>query len=127
MAVEDPGIPVNRDLQRRRGDTWPLAIQLLQKGTTTPLADISGYGFKLDVDTLKDPPGNVTSATNVFSRAGVITDGPNAKFEFPLSDAEAHLAPDTYYYEIEWTDTSGDRRTIMEGKWVVKQDRVKGA
>lgn len=127
MAMEDPGIPVHCDLQRQRGDTWPLAIQLLQSGTTTPLVDITGYTFKLAVDTLKDPPGDTTSVTNVFERAGTITDAVNAQLEFQLSDAEANLDPATYYYEIEMTDTSSDRRTLMEGKWVVKQDRAKGA
>lgn len=129
MATTDPGIPVNCDLQRRRGDTWPLAIQLLQAGTTDPLfpGGIAGFSFKLDVDTEKEPAGDTTSASNVFSRAGIITDAAENQIEFALSDGEANLTPGTYYYEIEMTDTSSDRRTLMYGKWVVKQDIAKGA
>jgi hypothetical protein len=129
MATNDPGIPVNCDLQRRRGDTWPLAIQLLQAGTTDPLipAGIAGYTFKLAVDTEKEPGGSVSSVTNVFERAGTITDAPLNKVEFALSDSEANLIPGQYYYEIEMTDTSSDRRTLMYGKWIVKQDIAKGA
>lgn len=129
MATNDPGIPVNCDLQRRRGDTWPLAIQLLQSGTTDPLfsGGIAGFSFKLAVDTEKEPDGSASSATNLFEITGTITDAAANKIEFAPSDGQADQTPGTYYYEIEMTDLSSDRRTLMEGKWVVKQDRAKGA
>ena len=65
--------------------------------------------------------GNSTPATQVWTK--VVTTNGTGLITIPqLSDGEADLTPEVYYYDIEQTDGSSARRTVLAGSWTVKQD-----
>ncbi len=101
---------------RRRGDTFPHVIQLIDKGSGDPI-DITGDSFQLAVDASKEP---ATSSNNIMQLTGVITDGPDGTVEFSPSAGEADNVGN-FFYDIERT-VGGKVRTIENGKFILKQD-----
>lgn len=84
--------------------------------------DITGFSFKLTVNSEKDP----TNQTNeIFSVVGTIVDGPNGKVSFAPSSTETNVAPGPYYYDIEQTDLGGLISTLIKGKCKIIQDITK--
>lgn len=123
--IEDPGIPVVLDLERRRGDTFPLIITFRDKNSTAnPKApiNITGFTFRWVCDSRKDPPD---ATTEVFDITGVIVG--------PGTDGTVSFSPTTlnvdnvgaFFHDIEWTDTASKVRTPIAGKLTFKQDRAK--
>lgn len=102
---------------RRRGDTFPYVIQIVDKCTGVAL-DVTGYAFQLAVDSSKAPD---TSSANIMQLTGVITDATNGIVEFTPTTGEADNVGD-YYYDIEMTDDNSKIRTIDNGKFILKQD-----
>lgn len=123
--AEDPGIPVVLDLERRRGDTFPLIVVLRDKDSTaspkTPI-DITGFTFRWVCDSRKDPDDD---STETFEIAGTIVGlGTAGTISFqPLSADVNHVG--VFFHEIEWTDTASKIRTVAAGKLTFKQDRAK--
>lgn len=112
--------PDSYNVCRVRGDTDALLIQLTTDGTT-PI-DITGSSFKLTVDPQADPSD---ALANRFQLTGTITDAPNGKVAFAPSTPQADQPPDTYYYDIQWTNAGGTIKTILKGEWKVQQDITK--
>lgn len=108
------------DIERKRGDTYPINYQVLS--ATTGLAlDISGASFLLTVDPDDKP---VNSDNNLFQLVGNITDAPNGLVDFPVSAGQSDNLG-FYYHDIQMTDSSGFIRTIDAGKFVFKEDITK--
>lgn len=104
-------------LEYGRGDSFGSEITIKSKdGTAT---NIAGFGFVLTVDTELSP---VDVSTNLFSVTGIITDAPNGKVEFSPLDTDTDLSEDTYFYDIQMTDTSSKKRTIIKAKFSIIQD-----
>ena len=120
-AGTDPGVPAVCNLKRKRGDTFAIQFQL--QDNATPPANIvdSGFTYKITLNTEKEPAGNSTPATQVWTKV-VTTNGTGLITVPALSDGEADLTPEVYYYDIEQDDGSGGRRTVQEGSWTVTQD-----
>jgi len=108
------------DLTRKRGDTYADEIVLKRKSTSTPI-DITGWSFKLTVDSSQKP---TDTSTKKYSVTGVILDAVNGKVEFPPLITDVDLVG-TYYYDIQATDSMGRIRTIMSGKYTFEQDITK--
>jgi hypothetical protein len=73
------------------------------------------------VNSEQEPDGNSTPATQQWTKV-VTTNGTGLITIAQLSDDEADLTPDVYYYDIEQTDGVSARRTVLAGKWTVRQD-----
>lgn len=106
-----------RNITRKRGDTYPHKIEVINKCTNEPL-DVTGFSFLLCVDPSSAPLDN---SSNIMQLTGTIVDGPNGLVEFPLSDTDADNVGD-FYYDIQMTDTTNRERTIEHGQWKMKQD-----
>ena len=102
---------------RKRGDTYPYKIQLIEK-TTCDQIDITGFDFVLTVDPSSAP---TSASTNLFQIDGVIIDAINGIVGFSPTTQDADNVGD-YFYDIEMTDADNDIRTIDDGKYVLKQD-----
>ena len=116
-------------IARKRGDTAPDKIFVTDPETgppATPL-DITGFGFKLTVNTERDPDpvGPPVVGTELVSIVGTITDGPGGEVEFPWSPGDADQTPDDYFYDIEQTDTAGRILTIAKEEYKFQQDVTK--
>jgi hypothetical protein len=119
MATTDPGVPAVCNLERRRGDTFALQFQL-NDADGNAIVD-AGFSYKITVCSEQEPAGNSTPATQQWTKA-ITTNGTGLITLAALSDGEAALTPDVYYYDIEQTDGGGARRTVQVGSWTVKQD-----
>lgn len=84
--------------------------------------DITGFSFKLTVNTEKDPTDQVNEQ---FSITGVITDATNGKVSFAPSTTDTDITPQTYFYDIEQTDGSGAIKTLIVAKALIVQDITK--
>lgn len=116
------------NLCRHRGDTYPAKFRATNEGSPQVL-DITAYSFLMTVNSVKDPDVNASPQTGEqkFQIVGTVTDGPTGRFEFAYdaSPNPAELDPGTYYYDVQQTDGAGDVRTIVKGKYTVKQDITK--
>ncbi len=116
-------ITTSLDITRKRGDTFPIRLTLTDDGTAV---DITGYTFKLTVDSSPDPPETTDpSATEIFQVAGVITAAASGQFEFRPLASDMNQTPETYFYDVEMIDPSGYIATIAKGKFTIQQDITK--
>ncbi len=84
--------------------------------------NISGFSFKLTVNSEKDP---LTISNQKFTIVGAITDAPNGKVAFSPTITDTDIEPGTYFYDIEQTDGSGAISTLIIGKCIIIQDITK--
>lgn len=105
------------NLVRKRGDNYSWSITLTSSGTAV---DISSDTVTIAVNSEEEP----TDTTNqvLFLTADVATDGVNGVAYFTPTEAEMDITPETYYYEIQRTTSTGQVRTIMCGTFLVEQD-----
>ena len=102
-----------------RGDSYPMELTIKDK-TTGDLIDITGYSFKLSVDTLEKPPD---ATTLLFEVPGILdVDPTTGKVSFTPTEANTDQVPATYFYDVQMIDASGNIRTIAKNKWKMKQD-----
>ena len=106
------------DIERKRGDTYPIEIIVNSNGS--PL-NISGASFVLTVDPSKTP---VDNTNNLFALTGTITDAPGGRVSFTPTELQAdHVG--RFFHDIQMTDGSGAKRTIDSGKFTFTQDITK--
>lgn len=80
--------------------------------------NISGFSFRLTVNTEQDPdPG-----TELFTVVGVITDAAAGKVGFAPTVVDTDQAPGEYFYDIEQTDGGGLIDTVIKGLCEIVQD-----
>ena len=110
------------DITWFRGDSYPAEIHIVNTNTGDAL-DITGYTFKLTVDTNKNPADD---STKLFELLGNIDPDPTTgKVAFTPTPENNDLVPKNYYYDIEMTDPMGYVRTIAKNKWIIVQDITK--
>jgi len=112
---------MSNDLNYKRGDSFPSLFQIVAADGVTPL-DITGWEFRLTVDTQRNPPDNLT---NVFSIPGVITDPLTGRVQFSPSITDTDRAPAKYWYDIQQIDGAGRKRTIVKARFIIEQDITK--
>ncbi len=109
-----------------RGDSFPIELTIKDSSTTPSIAiDITGYSFKLTVDTLKAP---LDDSTKVFEVIGIVDPDQVAntgKLTFTPTAINTDLLPGTYYYDVQMIDPFGNIRTIIKNKWKIIQDITK--
>lgn len=108
------------NVTRVRGDTFSFSFRITDSAGA--VVDITGFTYKLSVDTLEDPSDEVTQ---LFKLTGVVPTGTDGIVTFTLSEAQADQTPNTYYYDLEQTDLASKLRTPAKGEWTVTQDLTK--
>ena len=95
------------ELSLVRGDTTILTFTLTDG--TNPI-NITGYSFAMQLRT-------TPAATSYVSFTCAVTSGVNGTFTATLSSTDAAtLTADTaYYYDVQMTDTSSNKTTIISG------------
>jgi hypothetical protein len=125
MSCED--IP-EYDICRKRGDTYAQTFQFLVDGTGH---DITGDTLELAVNSEENPTDTTNQLFLMTTSGGspelVILGSADGTFTVAPNATNADQTPATYYYDLQWTDTvgTGEKRTIMRGKWIVVQDITK--
>jgi len=108
------------NITRVRGDTFPFSFVI--KDSSGSVVDITGFSFKLSVDTNEEP---TDETTQLFKLTGVVPVGTDGVVTFTLSAGEADQTPATYYFDLEQTDLAAKIRTVAKGEWNVVQDVTK--
>jgi len=108
---------MSTNIIRRRGDTAPHLIQIVDKVTGVPL-DITGHLFLLAVDPSSEPS---SSTNNVMAMDGIIVSATNGTVKFVPTPLEADNVG-TFHYDIQMTDLGSLLDTIEYGKFILKQD-----
>ena len=113
-------------IARKRGDTAPDKITVLDPEAATPGTplDVTGFAFRLTVNTERDPDpvGPPIIGTELVTIAGTLIDAPNGVVEFPWTPGQADQVPEDYFYDIEQTDTAGKILTIAKEEYKFQQD-----
>lgn len=114
-------------IARKRGDTAPDKLFILDPESPGNPLDITGFSFILTVNTEQDPDpvGPPIVGTELVSVTGTITDGPNGEVEFPWSAGDADQTPEDYFYDVQQTDTAGRILTIAKERYIIQQDVTK--
>lgn len=107
-------------LERKRGDTAPDAISVIDPATGGP-RDITGYVYVLTLHELPDPTDEPAAATI----NGVITSATGGTVEFLWTEEQADRVPALYYYDIQQTDETGRIKTIAKSRYRFWQDITK--
>ncbi len=84
--------------------------------------DITGFSFKLTVNSEKEP---ANQDNEQFTVVGVITDATNGLVAFSPTISDTDMSPGTYYYDVEQTDAGGALDTLIVAKCVIVQDITK--
>lgn len=109
-----------QNIERRRGDTYPMRWTI--KDSSGSVVDITGYTFLMTVDPSSSPSDDTQ---NLFQLSGTLVDPANGVVEFAPGAPEANIAPGEYHFDIQMTDTSSYIRTIVTGRYCIKQDITK--
>jgi hypothetical protein len=110
---------VSITITRYRGDTAPDQFTITRDGVAV---DITGYAFKLTVNSNDDP---TDTADQLYSLTGSITDAAAGYVEFAPTAMEADQTPGEYYYDVQQTDDLGAILTVAKGRYRYKQDITK--
>jgi hypothetical protein len=107
-------------IKRTRGDTYPISVTL--KDSSGVAIDITGGTFALTVNSEENP---TDTANQLFTEAGTITNAVGGVVEFAVSLSNSDQTPGVYYYDVQYTDSAGNIRTVLRGPWCVNQDITK--
>lgn len=127
MATCDSDL-VGACIARKRGDTAPDKITILdQESAAVPKdpLDITGFTFKLTVNTEQDPDPGPPIGNELVSISGTIIDALAGEVEFPWTPTEADQVPEEYFYDIQQIDASSRLLTIAKNQYIFQQDITK--
>lgn len=116
MATIDKTKDTTKTICWARGDSD--ARGFIVQNAAGVVVNITGFTFRLTVNTDKDPaPG-----TELFTVVGVITDAAGGKVGFAPTTVNTDQTPGIYFYDVEQTDGSGLISTLIKGKCNIIQD-----
>ena len=120
MAAIDQTKDATKTICWARGDSS--AKGFIVQDSAAVAIDITGFSFKLTVNSEKDP---LTTVNQQFTVIGALTDAVNGKVAFSPTITDTDITPDTYFYDIEQTDAGGAISTLIIGKCLIVQDITK--
>lgn len=103
-----------------RGDSWPFVVTLTDKKTGLPL-EITSHTFKLTVDRKLSP---TDATTKIFETTGTIVSPSAGTVRFSPT-AENHATAGNFYYDIQMTNSSGNKKTLPKSQYIILQDITK--
>jgi len=111
------------DIEMTRADSYPLILTIKSKSTGLPI-DLTGYIFKLTVNSEKDP---IDITHQIFQIIGVVDPNQVAnkgKVSFtPTSVDTATVGK--FYYDIQWIVGGTVRSWNKKKNFTIKQDITK--
>ena len=122
------GFPVRKDIECYRGDTWERAFRFIGRDFGTGeayLLDTAGFNARFQVRKTVDDPVVQASVNGIVGISGT---GPNQRnLTVRISDVVTANFPHgaRWRYDLELTDPSGRRTTMMYGEFNVQGDVAK--
>lgn len=106
-------------ITRKRGDTNRIIGIVVD--SNDEIVNISDWSnFAMTVDSKPNPIDNSTAVVSTVG--GLVTDGRDGAFYILI---DGTMAIGNYFYDIQCTDSNDEIYTIMEGGYIVTQDRTK--
>lgn len=112
--------PVVQNLCVSRGDS-PVIFSRV-RDDDLQVVDITGYTFTMTADPSPSPEN---ASNNLFSIPGTIVDSANGRVSFQPSESQTDVAPGVYFYDVQMVTTASSKRTILAGRFEIKQDITK--
>jgi hypothetical protein len=111
------------DIEMTRADSYPLILTVKSKSTNLAI-DLTGYVFKLTVNSEKDP---IDITHQVFQVTGVVDlDQVANKGKVSFTPTSADTATvGKFYYDIQWTVGGTVKSWNEKKKFTIKQDITK--
>jgi hypothetical protein len=110
-----------QELERKRGDTAPDVLLVMDPNNPTLPLNITGFSYLLTLNTLKSPPDDTTQLAQI---AGTVN-GIGGRVEFLWTAPQADQAVGKYWYDIQQTDSAGRIKTLAKNKYTFFQDITK--
>lgn len=120
MALIDQTKNIEKEICWGRGDSD--AKGFVVQDSDGVAIDITGFSFKLTVNSDRDPPDQVDEQ---FTIVGVIGSPTAGTVSFAPTVSNTDITPGIYYYDIEQTDTGSRIKTIIKGRCKIIQDITK--
>lgn len=113
------------DIDWRRGDSFPITLTV-NDSDGNPI-DLTGYTFKLTVNSEQDPTDTTNQQFQVVGVVDLDQVTNKGKVSFTPTASDTDLDKATYFYDVEMTDTSSHIRTISpyKAKFKLNQDQTK--
>ncbi len=96
----------------RKGDTFRKSVQVKQNGE---LLDMTGYSFRMDIRGCIDDSSAIIELTEANSRIDISLVAQGIVILFINDTDTLALDEQKAVYDLEWTDTNSDIRTILQG------------
>jgi len=84
--------------------------------------DITGFSFKMTVNTDRNPADQVNEQ---FTITGIIGVAVNGTVSFAPTVTDTDITPGIYFYDIEQTDVASLIKTVIKGRAKIIQDITK--
>lgn len=105
-----------------RADQYPLVVTVKNAATGSPI-DITGYTFKLTVNSEKKPADD---SNQIWQLDGDLDADPTTgRVVFDITDTQTDIPVRKYYYDIQMTTAGGDVRTIAKDVFEITMDITK--
>ena len=106
---------------RVRGDTDSFTVSLVDASAVA--IDLTGSTVVLTVDPSNEPGD---ALANLFTLTGALSGTPtDGVVTFTLTALDADQVPETYFYDVEWTNAGGVIKTVLRGTFTFEQDITK--
>lgn len=117
MATYSDCHVLQQDICVKRGDRRTQRFRLMSNGVPV---DVAGLSAKLSVNPNKTPDDE---SEQLFEITGIQSSPTTlGYFDFTPSAPQALQEPDTYFYDVQVTDSFSKPVTIAEGQWMVEAD-----
>jgi len=110
------------DIERYRGDTTPIVVELVDADCEPIAETILGASFRLTVSQEEWPDTNPA----LFEIVGTDLDDTNKTITFAFTAVEADNIG-AFYYDVEMTESGGVIHTVLKGLMVFEQDITKAS
>lgn len=102
-----------------RGDTRTVNLTFLESDGSTPV-DLTDGTVYFTVNSSSDPTDDTSTAFQKSTTS--FTDATNGQHTFTLTHDDTNIEPQTYWYDAQFKDSTGNYLSSYRGKFIVQSD-----
>ncbi len=106
-----------------RGDNRQINMTFLESDGSTPI-NLTGGTVYFTVNATQNPTDDTSAAIAKVITTG-FTDPTNGKHTLTLLPADTNIDPSSYFYDAQFTDSSGNKLSSYQGRFVVQADTTR--
>lgn len=105
-----------------RGDTRRISCTFYESDNSTPI-NLAGGTVYFTVNSSEDPADD--SAAVIQKTATSFTSPSTGNHIFTLTHSDTNITPGTYWYDVQFVDTTGNYLSSYRGKFIVQSDTTR--